>query len=81
MQLFAVLIGIILTVFYRFLEILELTLIKSVLILCDVHKVWQRLGIGPTRGIRLPISMYSGPLTYELNSFPRTGRKSSLFFP
>jgi len=24
---------------------------------------------------------YSGPLTYELNSFPRAGRKSRLFFP
>jgi hypothetical protein len=24
---------------------------------------------------------YSGPLTYELNSFPRAGRNSRLFFP
>jgi hypothetical protein len=24
---------------------------------------------------------YSGPLTYELNSFARAGRKSRLFFP
>jgi hypothetical protein len=25
--------------------------------------------------------MYSGPLTYELNLFPRAGRRSRLFFP
>jgi hypothetical protein len=39
MKLFALLVGIILTFVYRFLEILELTLIKPVLILCGVHKV------------------------------------------
>jgi hypothetical protein len=26
-------------------------------------------------------AIYSGPLTYELNSFPRAGRNSRLFFP
>jgi hypothetical protein len=27
------------------------------------------------------VSEYSGPSTYKLNSFPRAGRKSRLFFP
>jgi hypothetical protein len=31
--------------------------------------------------ILVSVYEYSGPLTYKLNSFPRAGRKSRLFFP
>jgi hypothetical protein len=65
MYLFAVLIGIILNFVYRFIEIRDLTLIKSVIILSDVHKIWLTLEIGPTRGIHLSNSM-----CYETDTLP-----------